>query len=107
MSLPQRWAFTCSHCYAPARLRTSDGQHLQMRTLYIECTNLACGAVFRGEATITHQLTVPLTPNPDVRLPLAPAAIRRQARVDSLGVADAAQKPLFTDEELDYEPSAV
>lgn len=85
MSLPQRWAFTCSHCYAPARMRTADDQHILMRTLYIECTNLGCGAVFRGEAVITHQLALPVEPNPQVNLPLAPSAMRKKARGDSIG----------------------
>jgi hypothetical protein len=66
-------------------MRTADDQHILMRTLYIECTNLGCGAVFRGEAVITHQLALPVEPNPSVTLPLAPTAMRKKARTDSLG----------------------
>jgi hypothetical protein len=82
------YKLVCSHCHAPVRVRTSEGAHLQLRHLYLECTNLACAATFRGQLEVTHQLSPSGTPNPTVRLPLAPAAMRRKARADSLGERD-------------------
>ena len=89
------YKLVCSHCYAAVRVRTSEGSHLLLRTLYLECTNLASGATYRGQVEVTHQLSPSGTPNPAVQLPVAPMAIQRRARADSLGAADSSQIDLL------------
>lgn len=82
------YKLVCSHCHSPVRVRTSEGSHIQLRTLYLECTNIACAATYRGSLEVTHQLSPSGTPNPAVTLPFAPVAMRKRARADCLGEQD-------------------
>lgn len=69
----------CPHCHKSLRIRTSVGQHVFLRTAYLQCTNEACGATFRAQFEITHEMSPSGMPNPTVQLPVAPAALRRDA----------------------------
>lgn len=62
----------CPDCGAPLRKRTSDKQSALLRVFYCQCTNLACGATFRGHEEILYRMKVPLEPNPLVKLPVSP-----------------------------------
>ncbi|WP_421865197.1 ogr/Delta-like zinc finger family protein [Motiliproteus sp.] len=73
----------CPHCQGPIRVRNSVAMHPLLRSTFLQCMNLACGATFRGQAEITHEISPPATPNPDINLPMAPAAIRRMAQHDN------------------------
>ncbi|MDN5420759.1 MAG: hypothetical protein L0G08_08235 [Pseudomonadales bacterium] len=46
------------------------------KTLLV-CKNAVCGATFTGIDEITHRLSPPSRPNPEIQLPYAPSAIRR------------------------------
>jgi hypothetical protein len=61
------------------RIRTSEGQHIFLRITYMQCTNEACGWSVRAEFQMTHELSPSGMPNPTVCLPVANAALRRQA----------------------------
>lgn len=61
------------------RIRTSEGQHIFLRITYMQCTNEACGWSVRAEFQMTHELSPSGMPNPAVCLPVATAALRRQA----------------------------
>jgi hypothetical protein len=61
------------------RIRTSEGQHIFLRVTYMQCTNEACGWSVRAEFQMTHELSPSGMANPAIRLPVAPAALRRQA----------------------------
>lgn len=69
----------CPHCKGSLRIRTSVGQHVFLRTAYLQCTNEPCGATFRAQFEITHEMSPSGMPNPTVCLPVAPAALRREA----------------------------
>jgi len=61
------------------RIRTSEGTHIFLRIAYLQCVNEACGWSVRAEFEMTHEMSPSGMPNPSVRLPVAPVAIRRQA----------------------------
>jgi hypothetical protein len=69
----------CPHCKHGIRIRNSIGLHDLLRAAYLQCTNVNCGATFRGEFEITHEMSPSGTPNPEIRLPMADSAIRRAA----------------------------
>ena len=73
------YKLVCPHCHGQVRIRTSVGQHIFLRSAYLQCKSEACGwsAVARFE--ITHELSPSGMPNPAAALPMAPAALRRQA----------------------------
>ena len=61
------------------RIRTSEGTHIFLRVAYLQCTNEACGWSVRAQFEMTHEMSPSGMPNPTVRLPVAPVAMRRQA----------------------------
>jgi hypothetical protein len=74
--------------------------HPLLRSTYLQCTNVGCGATFRGQMEITHAMSPSGCPNPEIDLPLADAAIRqaaierensRQMDIDDLLQDDAVQ----------------
>lgn len=69
----------CPHCQSSIRVRNSVAQHPLLRAMYLQCTNLACGATFRGQMEFTHVLSPSACPNPAVDLPLADQLMRQQA----------------------------
>ncbi|QEW06335.1 ogr/Delta-like zinc finger family protein [Nitrincola iocasae] len=69
----------CPHCHHGLRVRNSVAQHPLLRSIYMQCTNVACGATFRGQMEITHAMSPSGCPTPDIQLPIADAEIRRQA----------------------------
>lgn len=73
------YGLICAHCRAKVRIRTSIGEHLLLRTAYLQCTNEACGATFRAAFEITHTLSPSAMPNPSIQLPMAPSAMRHEA----------------------------
>lgn len=73
------YGLICCHCQSKVRIRTSYGRHLLLREAYLQCTNEACGATFRGQFEVTHSLSPSGMPNPQIQLPIAPSSMRRQA----------------------------
>lgn len=73
------YKLVCPHCGGALRIRTSVGQHIFLRTAYLQCCNEACGATYRGQFEITHEMSPSGMPNPGVSLPVAPVAIRRDS----------------------------
>lgn len=71
----------CPHCHSAVRIRTSVGQHAYLRATYMQCINIACSASWVGRFEFTHELSPPGQPNPQMRLPEAPSAMRRSAKV--------------------------
>jgi hypothetical protein len=61
------------------RIRTSEGTHIFLRVAYLQCVNEACGWSVRAQFEMTHEMSPSGMPNPSVRLPVAPVAMRRQA----------------------------
>lgn len=61
------------------RIRTREGTHIFLRIAYLQCVNEACGWSVRAEFEMTHEMSPGGMPNPSVRLPVAPVALRRQA----------------------------
>lgn len=73
----------CPDCRQPLRVRNSIGMNELLREMYLECTNVACGATFGGNLEITARLSPPAIANPSIHLPDAPAAMRRRAQKSS------------------------
>ncbi|QEQ86086.1 transcriptional regulator [Pseudomonas sp. p99-361] len=73
------YKLVCPHCSSKMRIRTSEGTHIFLRIAYLQCVNEACGWSVRAEFEMTHEMSPSGMPNPSVRLPVAPVAIRRQA----------------------------
>jgi ssDNA-binding Zn-finger/Zn-ribbon topoisomerase 1 len=69
----------CPHCHHGLRVRNSVAMHPLLRSTYLQCTNVGCGATFRGQMEITHSMSPSGCPNPEIDLPLADAAIRQAA----------------------------
>lgn len=67
------------------RIRTSEGTHIFLRVAYLQCVNEACGWSVRAEFEMTHEMSPSGMPNPSVRLPVAPVALRRQAMKSAAG----------------------
>lgn len=73
------YKLVCPHCAGRMRIRTSEGTHIFLRIAYLQCINEACGWSVRAQIEMTHEMSPSGMPNPTVRLPLAPIALRRQA----------------------------
>jgi predicted RNA-binding Zn-ribbon protein involved in translation (DUF1610 family) len=67
----------CPDCGAALVKRTSKAVHSLMSKTYLVCRNAVCGATFTGVDEITHRLSPPSQPNPDVQLPYASNEARR------------------------------
>lgn len=73
------YKLVCPHCNSKMRIRTSEGCHIFLRIAYLQCQNEACGWTVRAEFQMTHEMSPSGMPNPEVRLPVAPIALKRQA----------------------------
>ncbi|MCS4260238.1 Ogr/Delta-like zinc finger protein [Pseudomonas protegens] len=73
------YKLVCPHCRSSMRIRTSEGTHIFLRVAYLQCSNEGCGATYRGQFEITHEMSPSGMPDPGVKLPVAPVSIRRQA----------------------------
>lgn len=73
------YKLVCPHCAGRMRIRTSEGTHVFLRVAYLQCTNEARGWSARAEFEMTHEMSPSGMPNPSVRLPVAPVALRREA----------------------------
>ncbi|MCP8687728.1 ogr/Delta-like zinc finger family protein [Marinobacterium sedimentorum] len=69
----------CPHCRHGIRVRNSVSQHPLLRAAYLQCTNVNCGATYRGQFEITHLMSPSACPNPEIDLPFADTAIRQAA----------------------------
>lgn len=73
------YRLVCPHCQSKMRIRTSDGKHIFLRVAYLQCTREACGWSVRAQFEMTHEMSPSGMPNPTVRLPSAPTALRRES----------------------------
>ena len=78
--MKQAYGLSCGHCGQALRIRTSEGGHVCLRTLFLQCTNELCGATYRGFVEVTHQYSPSAQARPDFTLPTPPSALRRQDR---------------------------
>lgn len=69
----------CPICHHKMRVRNSIGEHPLMRTVYIDCLSLLCGATFRASLEITHLMSPSAVENLSIDLPMADSAIRAAA----------------------------
>lgn len=72
---PHQIRLSCPHCRSYMRIRASRGVTAIYREAYVYCTNEACG--FRGKLglELLQTLSPSATPNPEVKLPLAPSLL--------------------------------
>ncbi|MFK1499088.1 ogr/Delta-like zinc finger family protein [Pseudomonas aeruginosa] len=85
----------CPDCGSPLIKRSSASQHLLMSRTFLVCKNVVCGATFAGTDEITHRLSPPSRPNPEICLPYAPSAIRRGV-LQVLGLPAEDEQPATT-----------
>ncbi|WP_263264911.1 ogr/Delta-like zinc finger family protein [Pseudomonas sp. RIT-PI-S] len=74
------YKLVCPHCHGKMRIRTSDGVHIFLRVAYLQCVHEGCGWACRAQFEMTHELSPSGMPNPAIDLPLAPKALRLEAR---------------------------
>lgn len=73
----------CPACSSPMRIRGSKDQTATFKTMYAQCTNVACSAAYTGSLSWDYALSPSGLDKPRVVLPLAPSAQRHQAQRDS------------------------
>jgi predicted RNA-binding Zn-ribbon protein involved in translation (DUF1610 family) len=71
--------FKCPNCGGKIRIRNSVEQHPLLRAMYLQCTNVNCGATYRAGLEITHLMSPSAMPNPNIVLPIADNFIRQMA----------------------------
>lgn len=86
MSAPNNGGYKalCPACGHRMRIRNSEAQTPTFKTMYAQCTNIACGATYTGSLTWDYALSPSGLDQPRVVLPIAPALLRMKALQDSL-----------------------
>ena len=74
----------CPACGNRMRIRNSEAQTPTFKTMYAQCTNIACGATYTGSLTWDYALSPSGLDQPRVVLPIAPSLLRMKALQDSL-----------------------
>ena len=78
----------CPACGSRMRIRNSESQTPIFKTMYAQCTNIACGATYTGSLTWDYALSPSGLDQPRVVLPIAPALLRMKALQDNLPKTD-------------------
>lgn len=71
----------CPDCGCSMRVRHSVGESPLLRTLYLQCTNVACGSTFKAYLEVTHRLSPSGHPESNIDIPMADNAIRAKALI--------------------------
>ncbi|WP_227515681.1 ogr/Delta-like zinc finger family protein [Acinetobacter qingfengensis] len=58
----------CPHCGEKLKIRSSKRQHILLKQIWLQCTNIKCGYTCAGNIDITHQLSPSAIPNPKITL---------------------------------------
>lgn len=90
MSVPNNGGYKalCPACGNRMRIRNSEAQTPTFKTMYAQCTNIACGATYTGSLTWDYALSPSGLDQPRVVLPIAPSRLRMKALQDSLPKTD-------------------
>lgn len=90
MSAPNNGGYKalCPACGDRMRIRNSEAQTPTFKTMYAQCTNIACGATYTGSLTWDYALSPSGLDQPRVVLPIAPSLLRMKALQDSLPKTD-------------------
>lgn len=102
--MKQAYGLVCGHCGHALRIRTSEGAHVCLRTLFLQCTNELCGATYRGLVEVTHQYSPSACANGQFHLPTPDSVMRKQDREALALLAGDAQSGLFDDDEEENPP---
>ncbi|MHB0819860.1 ogr/Delta-like zinc finger family protein [Stutzerimonas stutzeri] len=73
----------CPACGERMRIRNSEAQTPVFKTMYAQCTSVACGATYTGSLSWDFALSPSGLDRPRITLPLAPSVQRMQALRDS------------------------
>lgn len=73
----------CPACSSPMRIKDSKEQTPTFKTMYAQCTNMACSHSIIGSLSWDFALVPSGIDSPRVVLPVAPSAQRKQAQRDS------------------------
>lgn len=86
MSVPNNGGYKalCPACGNRMRIRNSEAQTPTFKTMYAQCTNIACGATYTGSLTWDYALSPSGLDQPRVVLPIAPSLLRMKALQDNL-----------------------
>ena len=90
MSAPNNGGYKalCPACGSRMRIRNSEAQTPTFKTMYAQCTNIACGATYTGSLTWDYALSPSGLDQPRVVLPISPASLRMKALQDNLPKTD-------------------
>lgn len=73
----------CPACGSSMRIRSSREQTPTFRTMYAQCTNVACSGSYSGSLTWDYALSPSGVDTPRVVLPIAPAVLRMKAQQET------------------------
>lgn len=90
MSAPNNGGYKalCPACGSHMRIRNSEAKTPTFKTMYAQCTNIACGATYTGSLTWDYALSPSGLDQPRVVLPIAPYLLRMKALQDNLPKTD-------------------
>lgn len=66
--MPRALRTKCPHCQTLAAVRTSRSITRISTEFRFQCPNVECGHTFVGLLEVTHTISPPATPHPDVHL---------------------------------------
>lgn len=71
----------CPHCKARLLVRSNVKQHMLLRILYLQCTNVQCSWSGTASIEIDTQISPSAVPNPHVNLKLSAVVERVQGEL--------------------------
>ncbi|AUF99784.1 transcriptional regulator [Pseudomonas sp. 09C 129] len=85
MSTPSNGGYKClcPACGSRMRIRNSEAQTPNFKTMYGQCMNILCGATYTGSLSWDYALSPSGIDRPRMVLPIAPSVQRMQALRDS------------------------
>ena len=96
MSAPNNGGYKalCPACGNRMRIRNSEAQTPTFKTMYAQCTNIACGATYTGSLTWDYALSPSGLDQPRVVLPIAPSTYYEHLakRADPTRLSDRARR---------------
>lgn len=75
----------CPDCGAPLTKRDSRMMSALIARTLIICKNITCGATFTGFEEIVYRLSPPSNPNPNIKIPMSPHAVKLEI-IESVGL---------------------
>lgn len=101
----RRGFITCPICASDCFIRDSDNATSQVKDLWVQCSDLQCGASFKWQMQLVYQIAPSGIDRPGLDLPQAPDWVKR--RLETLRNSDDPNQTNIFDclDEADDEPA--